>query len=569
MPDRSPDRDGGSLGRTTCEPQRSETLNSANDYYGSWSDAYILSLDGGGIKGYASLLIIDRLMKYVELEEQRLDRDEAAESPLGHMSSSPVTEEHRHEQHGTRQMRDADTQTNGHARGGNTTLPRDASTLSQASASPAGSRDEKIDIDKVVVRRDPCLYFDYVFGTSTGGLIAIMLGRLRMSVADALEAYEKLAGDIFSTQQWFSMQGLGRYLYDHTKLEEAVKQVVNEAVEKELDKREPLHRPWRPEDEQRVAGGAWNTEPTFNSEPSKCRTVCVAYCDVVSQEDKPFLFRSYEHLPSANFFWIDPDTQLPTNRPDQRTKVLRAFETNLNTGPAHSVPIWQVARATSAAPPFFAPMVIGGQTFLDGAVGCNNPASTAFQEVSLMHNGRKSSIKMLLSIGTGMKEVQRMGNGRIKMFGQLLKRAMGSLIETETTHKTMEQLSALDPAHSGWYHRFNPPAQVGAMAMDHWLDSTSADIRKLMTVYLDAHGPDLRAVAAQLVDARRARARTRHYNMSATNVRWRCLVAECDNGQKVRNTEKDLALHVQKDHPAFVESPVHLKRLLDAGRIEH
>jgi Patatin-like phospholipase len=511
-------------------PQRSETLVSANDYYGSWGDRYILSLDGGGIKGYASLLIIDRLMRYVELEEQRLDREEHIESPV--------------------EVRDSPT--NGYI--GHDDIVEE---------------NIKVNLDEVQPRRDPCLYFDYIFGTSTGGLIAIMLGRLRMSTVDALEAYERLAGDIFGSQQWFNLQGLGRYLYDHTKLEEAIKQVVREAEEKELDRRDPNHRPWRPEGEQRVAGGAWNRESTFNSEPTKCRTVCVAYCDVAEQQGKPFLFRSYEHLPSSDFFWIDPDTGLPTNQPDNKTKVLRAFETNLNTGPAHSVPIWQVARATSAAPPFFAPMEIGGQIFFDGAVGCNNPALTAFQEVSLMHNGRKSSIKLLLSIGTGMKEVQRMGRGRLNMFGQLLKRAMGSLIETESTHADLERLSAFDKDHTGWYHRFNPPRQVGAMAMDRWIEGTEVQLRDFMRGYLDENEQGLRAVAAQLVDARRERARTRHYNMSATNIRWRCLVAECDNGQKVRNTEKELTLHIQKDHPAFLKSPDHLKRILDAGRIEH
>ncbi|OCK74100.1 hypothetical protein K432DRAFT_247363, partial [Lepidopterella palustris CBS 459.81] len=49
----------------------------------------------------------------------------------------------------------------------------------------------------------PCHYFDYIGGTSTGGqvllsgILSIMLGRLRMSVDDAIEAYEKFAEDIF------------------------------------------------------------------------------------------------------------------------------------------------------------------------------------------------------------------------------------------------------------------------------------------------------------------------------------------------------------------------------------
>ncbi|KIO27730.1 hypothetical protein M407DRAFT_72780, partial [Tulasnella calospora MUT 4182] len=43
----------------------------------------------------------------------------------------------------------------------------------------------------------PCDYFDLIGGTSTGGLIAIMLGRLRMSVQECIQVYENLARRIF------------------------------------------------------------------------------------------------------------------------------------------------------------------------------------------------------------------------------------------------------------------------------------------------------------------------------------------------------------------------------------
>ncbi|KAJ7668189.1 acyl transferase/acyl hydrolase/lysophospholipase [Mycena rosella] len=41
-------------------------------------------------------------------------------------------------------------------------------------------------------RPSPCEYFELIGGSGTGGLIALMLGRLRMSIADATAAYEKL-----------------------------------------------------------------------------------------------------------------------------------------------------------------------------------------------------------------------------------------------------------------------------------------------------------------------------------------------------------------------------------------
>jgi len=44
----------------------------------------------------------------------------------------------------------------------------------------------------------PCDYFDMIGGTSTGGLIALMLGRLCMPVDEAIEAYIVLAPRIFT-----------------------------------------------------------------------------------------------------------------------------------------------------------------------------------------------------------------------------------------------------------------------------------------------------------------------------------------------------------------------------------
>ncbi|KAJ7867668.1 hypothetical protein B0H14DRAFT_2503985 [Mycena olivaceomarginata] len=44
----------------------------------------------------------------------------------------------------------------------------------------------------------PCNYFDLIGGTSTGRLIALMLGCLRMSVEDTIKAYGELSREVFS-----------------------------------------------------------------------------------------------------------------------------------------------------------------------------------------------------------------------------------------------------------------------------------------------------------------------------------------------------------------------------------
>lgn len=43
----------------------------------------------------------------------------------------------------------------------------------------------------------PCEFFNMIGETSTGGLIAIMLGRMKMSVDDCIEAYIELSDQVF------------------------------------------------------------------------------------------------------------------------------------------------------------------------------------------------------------------------------------------------------------------------------------------------------------------------------------------------------------------------------------
>ncbi|EKM81516.1 hypothetical protein AGABI1DRAFT_83008 [Agaricus bisporus var. burnettii JB137-S8] len=67
----------------------------------------------------------------------------------------------------------------------------------------------------------PCDYFDLIGGTSTGGIIALMLGRLRMDVDTAIKNYDDLAKQVFSAMK---LWGDGKF--KATTLEAAMKSVV-------------------------------------------------------------------------------------------------------------------------------------------------------------------------------------------------------------------------------------------------------------------------------------------------------------------------------------------------------
>lgn len=43
----------------------------------------------------------------------------------------------------------------------------------------------------------------------------------------------------------------------------------------------------------------------------------------------------------------------------------------------------QAIRATTAAPTFFAPLMINGALYSDGALLCNNPSAVAFHEAKV------------------------------------------------------------------------------------------------------------------------------------------------------------------------------------------
>src|ERR1700761_3095290 len=94
--------------------------------------------------------------------------------------------------------------------------------------------------------------------------------------------------------------------------------------------------------------------------------------------EKPYLIRSYDHWGTV---------------PEQMTER--------NPGIAHSISIWEAARATTAAPSYFDPIEISNRKFGDGGFGTNNPVMEMFWEVTHMNgsDATKHGIKLILSIG--------------------------------------------------------------------------------------------------------------------------------------------------------------------------
>ncbi len=81
-------------------------------------------------------------------------------------------------------------------------------------------------------RRDqipkPCEHFDLIAGTGTGGLIAIMLGRLRLDIETCKEVYVRMTRRVFETDKTIAGIPYRSTLFKASKLEEAIRDCVKE-----------------------------------------------------------------------------------------------------------------------------------------------------------------------------------------------------------------------------------------------------------------------------------------------------------------------------------------------------
>ncbi|KAL9051320.1 MAG: hypothetical protein Q9162_006074 [Coniocarpon cinnabarinum] len=77
-------------------------------------------------------------------------------------------------------------------------------------------------------KRRICDYFDFIVGAGTGGIIAIMLGRLKMSVRDCFNEFDNLTGEIFRQPRHIVSRHLRltRRQQDISILEERIKDLI-------------------------------------------------------------------------------------------------------------------------------------------------------------------------------------------------------------------------------------------------------------------------------------------------------------------------------------------------------
>lgn len=74
----------------------------------------------------------------------------------------------------------------------------------------------------------PCDHFDLIAGTGTGGILALMLGRLRLDLETCKDVYVRMTRRVFETDKTFAGIPYRSTLFKASKLEEAIRECVKE-----------------------------------------------------------------------------------------------------------------------------------------------------------------------------------------------------------------------------------------------------------------------------------------------------------------------------------------------------
>jgi hypothetical protein len=176
-------------------------------------------------------------------------------------------------------------------------------------------------------RRDqipkPCEHFDLICGTGTGGLIALMLGRLRMDIETCKDVYVRMTRRVFETDKTFVGIPYRSTLFKASKLEEAIRECVREHTVSETEGNDgtlPPRRSYAP-----PTGRSSLTSPSTPSlAPSQKRSsrYSVSSMDIVQPQSSPGHNRgsSVGGFNNSISRWGNPNAYLYDNR-DFRTKT--------------------------------------------------------------------------------------------------------------------------------------------------------------------------------------------------------------------------------------------------------
>ncbi|KAL2890555.1 Vegetative incompatibility protein HET-E-1 [Ceratocystis lukuohia] len=248
----------------------------------------------------------------------------------------------------------------------------------------------------------PCDRFDLIGGTGIGGITAIMLGRLKMSIGKSIKEYKSLASKIFIPEPTPSSTTPAS-AFSAARLEAAIKRMIrNNCSDPNCLQRKTYGR---------ITGTDGCPHGDMLLADDNCTKTAVLAMTKANIETRPTFLTTY-HTP----------------------------------GYLTDCKVWQAARATSAAITLFDPIKLGrdGIEFIDASYGYNDPCEALIWEAERQFPGRPI---MILSIGAGLGDVVEISDSRGPVLEALRKMATSS---EQTDLRLKQKYNS-----PGVYHRFN------------------------------------------------------------------------------------------------------------------
>lgn len=236
--------------------------------------------------------------------------------------------------------------------------------------------------------------FDLIVGTSTGAILAFLIGVQKQSLEKCESLYAKLSHDIFDASR---IVGTGKLFlnhayYDASKLEDILKDELGDKM------------------------------AMIDTTASLGPKVAAVSSLVNQQVLQAYVFRNY---------------------------CLRADLKNMYAGSSKHK-LWQAVRASTAAPGYFEEYLLDGEIHQDGGLLTNNPCALAIREAKSLWP--TTPIQAVISLGTGMYH-GRAGPSTVQFttLREKLMKLVASATDVEAVHIILQDL--LPPSK---YVRLNP-----------------------------------------------------------------------------------------------------------------
>ncbi|KAL7273179.1 hypothetical protein RUND412_003974 [Rhizina undulata] len=370
----------------------------------------------------------------------------------------------------------------------------------------------------------PCDHFDLIAGTGTGGLIALLIGRLRLSLEVCKRVYVEMTQRVFQTDKTIAGLPYRKTLFKASKLEEAIKEVVRDVTsrEQEDDHTDNLHiMPRTPPTSIKHSPNFNNFSFTDSSESGR-DSLSVHHIGLLQRGNEDALLYDSRLNRCKTFVtavYKDSDESAPP-------AILRTYDSpaavSSNTP---KCTIWQAGRATSATFPAFKPITIDHSTFLDEGTGRFSPVAQVLEE-AMVNEWPGRPVGLILSIGSGKRPDMPPSPRKeaashlihatpLRKFAEAREKHIAKVQDCEEIHQELLQGIHKTGVPRENYVRLNVEVGVGDVGMNEW--RCLADIKDYTRSYL--RRPDVQSMNSAAAD--KLAAVCRRGRMTPVSVRSR------------------------------------------------